>query len=97
MHSRGGPGPAPFHAARMVSTLSHLWFQLHLTPTESSWLNLVERWFAELTGKQIWRGAHKAVQYLEEGIPTWTAAWNTDPQTCIWTRTADEILERIAS
>lgn len=82
---------------RCGSALSHPRFQLHFTPTGSSWLNLVERWFAEPTGKQIRRGAHKTVQHLETDIPTWIAAWNTDPETYIWTRTADEILERLAS
>ncbi len=63
----------------------------------TSWLNLVERWFAELTNKQIRRGVHKTVQALEKDIRTWIAARNTDPRPCIWTKTADEILERLAS
>jgi transposase len=72
-------------------------FHLHFTPTGSSWLNLVERWFAELTNKQIRRGVHKSVQALEKDIRTWIAAWNTDPKPYVWTKTADQILERLAS
>ena len=60
--------------------LSHPRFHLHFTPTGSSWLNLVERWFAELTNKQIRRGVHRSVQALEKDIRNWIAAWNTDPK-----------------
>ncbi|WP_443048341.1 IS630 family transposase [Streptomyces sp. H39-C1] len=77
--------------------LAHPRFQLHFTPTGSSWLNLVERWFAELTNKQIRRGVHKSVQALEKDIRNWIATWNTDPKPYVWTKTADEILERLAS
>lgn len=77
--------------------LAHPRFHLHFTPTGSSWLNLVERWFAELTNKQIRRGVHKTVQALEQDIRTWIAAWNTDPKPYVWTKTADAILERLAS
>ncbi|QNA75803.1 IS630 family transposase [Streptomyces sp. So13.3] len=77
--------------------LAHPRFHLHFTPTGSSWLNLVERWFAELTNKQIRRGVHKSVQALEKDIRNWIAAWNTDPKPYLWTKTADEILERLAS
>lgn len=57
----------------------------------------MERWFAELTDNQVRRGVHKTVQALEQDIRTWIAAWNTDPRPCVWTKTADEILERLAS
>ena len=77
--------------------LAHPRFHLHFTPTGSSWLNLVERWFAELTNKQIRRGVHKTVQALEKDIRTWIAAWNSDPKAYVWTKTADEILERLAA
>ncbi|MFF8690563.1 IS630 family transposase, partial [Streptomyces sp. NPDC015232] len=77
--------------------LAHPRFHLHFTPTGSSWLNLVERWFAELTNKQIRRGVHRSVQALEKDIRNWITAWNTDPKPYIWTKTADEILERLAS
>ncbi|MFF1901796.1 IS630 family transposase [Streptomyces sp. NPDC058206] len=77
--------------------LSHPRFHLHFTPTGSSWLNLVERWFAELTNKQIRRGVHRSVQALEKDIRNWIAAWNTNPKPYVWTKTADEILERLAN
>lgn len=77
--------------------LAHPRFHLHFTPTSSSWLNLVERWFAELTNKQIRRGVHRSVQALEKDIRNWIAAWNTAPKPYVWTKTSDEILERLAS
>ncbi|OLZ45090.1 IS630 family transposase, partial [Streptomyces amritsarensis] len=70
-------------------------YATHKTPAIKTWL--VERWFAELTNKQIRRGVHKSVQALEQDIRAWVAAWNTDPKPYIWTKTADEILERLAS
>ncbi|MEV6125149.1 IS630 family transposase, partial [Streptomyces sp. NPDC052077] len=72
-------------------------FHMHFTPTSSSWLNLVERWFAELTNKRIRRGVHKSVQALEKDIRTWIDSWNEDPKPFIWTKTADQILESLAS
>lgn len=69
---------------------------LHFTPTGSSWLNLVERWFAELTNKQLRRGVHKSVRALEADIRTWIATWNSNPRPYVWTKTADDILERLA-
>ncbi len=77
--------------------VAHSRFHLHFTPPGSSWLNLVERWFAELTNKQIRRGVPKSVQALEKDIRAWIASWNTDPKPCVWTKTADEILERLAN
>jgi transposase len=76
--------------------LAHPRFHLHFTPTGSSWLNLVERWFAELTNKQIRRGVHTSVQALEADIRSWIATWNTEPRPYVWTKTAEEILERLA-
>lgn len=75
--------------------VAHPRFHLHFTPTGSSWLNLVERWFAELTTKQLRRGVHKSVPALEADIRSWIANWNTNPRPYVWTRTADEILERL--
>lgn len=87
------------HKTPAVKTwpLAHPRFHLHFTPTGSSWLNLVERWFAELTNKQIRRGVHKTVQALERDIRAWIAAWNTNPRPYLWAKAADEILERLAS
>jgi transposase len=75
---------------------AHPRFVLHFTPTSSSWLNLVERWFAELTTKKLRRGAHRSVRDLNTDIRTWIQTWNDDPKPYVWTKTADQILESIA-
>jgi transposase len=74
---------------------AHPRFVLHFTPTSSSWLNLVERWFAELTNKKLKRGAHRSVRALNADIRAWTKTWNDDPRPYVWTKTADQILESI--
>ena len=76
--------------------LAHPRVQLHLTPTDSSWLNLVERWFAELTSKWLRRGTHRSVAELEQAIQAWIDTWNDDPRPLVWTKTADQILDAIA-
>jgi transposase len=76
--------------------LRHPRFQLHFTPTGASWLNLVERWFAELTTKKIKRGAHTSVPNLEGDIRSWIATWNDDPRPYVWVKTADQILASLA-
>ena len=75
---------------------AHPRFQLHFTPTYSSWLNLVERWFAELTTKWLRRGTHRSVAELEQSIRTWIDTWNDDPKPFVWTKTADQILNNLA-
>ena len=75
---------------------AHPRFVLHFTPTSSSWLNLVERWFAELTTKKLRRGAHRSVRQLNTDIRAWIETWNEDPKPFVWTKTADQILESIA-
>ena len=82
--------------------LIHAWlakrprFHVHFTPTYGSWLNLVERWFAELTMKQIRRGAHRSVTELERAIRDFLDVHNEEPKPFVWTKTADEILASIA-
>jgi len=76
---------------------AHPRFPLHFTPTSSSWLNQVERWFALLTDRQLRRGVHKSLQSLEKDIRTWIQNWNENPQPFVWTKTADQILERLSS
>jgi transposase len=76
--------------------LRHPRFHLHLTPTYSSWLNLVERWFAELTNRKLRRSAHRSVAELEADLRVWIEAWNQDPKPFVWTKTADEILDNLA-
>jgi transposase len=76
--------------------LAHPRFKLHFTPTSSSWMNLVERWFAELTNKKLRRSAHTSVRQLNSDIRAWIDSWNDDPRPYVWTKTADQILESIA-
>src|SRR4051794_3468504 len=75
---------------------AHPRFVLHFTPTSSSWLNLVERWFAQLTTKKLQRGAHRSVRDLNADIRAWIETWNDDPKPYVWTKTADQILTSIA-
>src|SRR5579884_2098733 len=75
---------------------AHPRFVLHFTPTSSSWLNLVERWFAELTNKKLRRGAHRSVRQLNDDIRAWIETWNQNPRPFVWTKNADQILESIA-
>jgi transposase len=75
--------------------VAHPRFQLQFTPTYSSWLNLVERWFSELTTKWRRRGSHRSVPELTGSIQSWIDTWNQDPRPFVWTKTADEILDKI--
>jgi len=70
-------------------------WHLHLTPTSSSWLNLVERWFKELTDKRLRRGTFSSVPALIEAIETWVTHRNADPKPLVWHAAADDILERV--
>lgn len=74
---------------------AHPRFHLHHTPTYSSWLNQVERWFAYLTDDLLRRGDHRSVQALEADIRAWVKAWNDNPKPFLWTKTAEQILERL--
>jgi transposase len=71
-------------------------FHVHFTPTYGSWLNLVERWFAEITNKRIRRGIFRSVKQLESAIREYIDVHNEDPKPFVWTRTADQILASIA-
>jgi transposase len=73
--------------------LRHPRFTFHFTPTSSSWLNLVERWFAELTRKLLQRSAHRSVTALTADLDHWIETWNDDPKPFVWHKTADQILE----
>jgi transposase len=76
---------------------THPRFHLHFTPTSSSWLNQVERWFALLTDKRLRRGVHKNLPALEKDIRDWVASWNENPRPFVWTKTAEDIFERLNS
>ena len=77
--------------------LRHPRFHLHFTPTSASWLNLVERWFAELTNRKLRRSAHRSVTELRADIQAWINTWNADPKPFVWVKTADQILETLAA
>lgn len=70
-------------------------WEFHFTPTSSSWLNLVERWFSELTTKKLQRSTHRSVRDLANDIIAWADAWNTNPRPYVWTKTADDILNSL--
>jgi transposase len=84
------------HATVNAWLAKHPRFHLHFTPTSSSWLNLVERWFRELTDKALRRGVFHSVPDLIAKIEQYLAAHNADPKPFVWTATADEILTKIA-
>src|SRR3546814_12176265 len=73
----------------------HPRFHVHFTPTSASWINPVERWFAEITRKQIRRGTHRSTWALEQAIRQYLAASNQTPHPFIWTTTADQILDSV--
>ena len=74
----------------------HRRFHLHFTPTSSSWLNLVERWFRELTDKALRRGSFNSVPNLITAIEDYLSAHNDDPKPFVWTATAESILAKVA-
>lgn len=86
------------HKSPLVSRwlLRHPRFHMHFTPTYSSWLNLVERWFAGLTEKAIRRGSHLSVRELQTAIKKYLAVSNDEAKPFVWTKTADQILAKIA-
>jgi transposase len=74
----------------------HPRFVPHFIPTSSSWLNLVERWFGELTGKRIRRGVFVSVEDLKQAIEEFLAAWNAAPKPFVWTATVQAIVEKLS-
>ena len=75
--------------------LRHPRYHLHFTPTSASWINQVERWFAEITNKQIRRGSYRSTRELEQAIEDYLAVYSEDPKPFIWTKSADDILESL--
>ena len=74
----------------------HPRFMAHFVPTSCSWANLIERWFAELTSKQIRRGSFYNVEHLVAAINEFLTAWNERPKPCVWTATVDSIVAKLA-
>ena len=75
--------------------IRHPRFHVHFTPTSSSWLNLVERWFAQLTRRLLQRSAHRSLHALERDLRSWADIWNENPRPFVWRKTADDILESL--
>ena len=104
MRRRKEPGPgvgsfpagAADDAGHARATDPRLLFHMHFTPTGSSWLNQVERWFGFLTDQLLRRGVHKSVAALEKDIKNWIKNWNSDPKPFVWKKTAEEILDSLA-
>jgi transposase len=83
--------------AEVKSWLSkHRRFVIHYVPTSCSWLNLIERWFAELTNKRIRRDSFLSVADLITAINQFLAAWNENPKPFVWTATVDSIVAKLA-
>jgi len=70
-------------------------WHLHFTPTSSSWTNLIERWFKELTDRRLRRGVFTSVSDLQDAIKLWATHWNDDPKPFIWKATADDIITKV--
>jgi len=84
------------HANVQAWLKRHPRFIPHFVPTSSSWLNLIERWFAELTSKRVRRGSFRSVEDLEKAIAEFLAAWNEDPRPFVWTATVESIKEKLS-
>ena len=80
------------HATVTKWLAAHPRFHMHFTPTYSSWINQVERFFAFVTADLLQRSDHRSVQALEADIRKWVKAWNADPRPFIWTKSAEQIL-----
>ena len=101
------PGDVPLHVVldnygthkhpRVRTWLArHPRFVLHFVPTSSSWLNLVERWFSELTSKRIRRGSFGSVEELQAAIDDFLTTWNKNPKPFVWTATVESIVEKLS-
>ena len=101
------PGPVPLHLvmdnygthnqAEVRAWLKkHARFRFHVVPTISSWLNLVEGWFGELSSQCIRRGAFGSVEDLKAAISEFLATWNEEPKPLVWTATVESIMEKLS-
>ena len=70
---------------------------MHFTPTSSSWLNLIERWFKELNDKRLRRGVFTSVADLTAAITEWAEQWNTDPKPFVWKAIVEQIITKVRS
>jgi hypothetical protein len=83
------------HAKAQTWLKGHPRFHMHFIPTSSSWLNLIERWFRDLTDKRIRRGTFKSVPQLIQVIMDYLAAYNQNPKTLVWTAKAEDLLAKV--
>jgi len=85
------------HKTELIKSwlVRHPRFHVHFTPTYSSWINQVERWFSTLTEKQLRRGTHRSTRALEDAIRLYLAVYNQNPKPFVWVKTADQILDSI--
>src|SRR6478736_2399345 len=81
---------------RWLAHKSRRRWHLHFIPTSSSWLNLVERWFKELTDKRLRRGVFTSVDNLTQAITVWAEHWNSDPKPFVWKATAEDIIKKVS-
>jgi transposase len=86
---------APEVTAWLAKPRQKRW-HLHFTPTSSSWLNLVEQWFRELTERRLKRGSFMSLEHLTTAITIWADAWNSDPKPFVWRAAAEQIIEKVA-
>src|SRR3954471_9592604 len=94
--SRRPSGRSHSNASRQAGLKRRRRFQLHFTPTSSSWLNQVERWFRDLTDKNLRRGIFASVPDLIASIQIYLDAGNAEPKPYVWTATAESILTKVA-
>ena len=73
----------------------HKRFHVHFTPTSSSWLNVIERWFRDITCNRIRNGVFRSVEQLEQAIKDYIDHHNANPKTFVWTKKAEDILEKV--
>ena len=83
-------------AAKWLAHPKRARWHLHFTPTSSSWLDLVESWFAQLTNRRLKKGAFSSVHHLEDEIGIWAEGWNEDPKPFIWPKPAEEIIAKVS-
>ena len=101
MPGLGQPTPVPAEALHPQDRAIRAWlarrphYHVHFTPTSASWINQVERWFAELTRKQLRRGVHTSTKQLEADIRAFIEKHNEDPKPFKWTKSADDILAAV--
>jgi hypothetical protein len=94
-HHRRPRIPTPPEVKKWLAHKDRRRWYLHFTPTSSSWLNLIERWFKELNDKRLRRGVFTSVADLTAAITEWAEHWNTDPKPFVWKAVAEQIITKV--